>query len=291
MRHGFTRLACAGKRFHDRWAEAPSNSSTMFRFLKQQRRRRFRAQPFPPAWRSIITRNLPIFRRLPPEDQTELLGHIQVFLAEKHFEGCGGLELTDEIRVTIAAQACLLLLHRATDYYPQLTSILVYPSGYTAYEARHIEGNIWDEGGEPRLGQTARRLGSLVLAWDDAKRGAAHPSDGRNLVLHEFAHQLDYEDSRTDGAPALTTRAEYLAWARVMSKEFAALQSADEAGTPTVLDTYGATNPAEFFAVVTEAFFERPRALRAKHPELYAELARFFRQDPSHYSAEAATTP
>jgi Mlc titration factor MtfA (ptsG expression regulator) len=261
----------------------------MFQFLKQQRRQRLRAQPFPPAWRSIITRNLPIFRRLPPEDQTELLGHVQVFLAEKHFEGCGGLELTDEIRVTIAAQACLLLLHRATDYYPQLTSILVYPSGYTSYEARHLEGNIWDEGGEPRLGHTARRLGSLVLAWDDAKRGAAHPSDGRNLILHEFAHQLDYEDFQTDGAPALTTRAEYLAWARVMSKEFAALQGADEAGTPTVLDTYGATNPAEFFAVVTEAFFERPRALRARHPELYAELARFFRQDPSRYSAEDAT--
>jgi len=263
----------------------------MFRFLKQQRRQRLRAQPFPPAWRSIITRNLPIFRRLPPEDQTELLGHVQVFLAEKHFEGCGGLEITHEIRVTIAAQACLLLLHRATDYYPELTSILVYPSGYTSYEARHLDGNIWDEGGEPRLGQTARRLGSLVLAWDDAKSGAAHPSDGRNLVLHEFAHQVDYEDFRTDGAPALTTRAEYLAWARVMSKEFAALQSADEAGTPTVLDTYGATNPAEFFAVVTEAFFERPRALRARHPELYAELARFFRQDPSRYSAEGATTP
>src|SRR6266550_4001008 len=151
MRHGFTLLACAAKRFHFRWAEAYSNSSTMFRFLKQQRRQRLRAQPFPPAWRSTITRNLPIFRRLPPEDQTELLGHVQVFLAEKHFEGCGGLEITDEIRVTIAAQACLLLLHRASDYYPQLTSILVYPSGYTSYV-------IWDEGGEPRLGQTARWL-------------------------------------------------------------------------------------------------------------------------------------
>src|SRR5438477_8851459 len=181
MRHGFTLLACAAKRFHG-GGEAYSNSSTMFRFLKQRRRQRLRAQPFPPAWRSIITGNLPIFRRLPPEDQAELLGHVQVFLAEKHFEGCSGLELTDEIRVTIAAQACLLLLHRATDYYPELTSILVYPSGYTSYEARHLEGNIWDEGGEPRLGQTARRLGSLVLAWDDAKRGAAHPSDGRNLA-------------------------------------------------------------------------------------------------------------
>jgi len=260
----------------------------IFSFLKERRRERLRSQPFPPAWRSIILRNLPIFRRLPPEDQIELLGHVQVFLGEKRFEGCGGLRLTDEIRVTIAAQACILLLHRKTDYYPQLTSILVYPSGYTAYEARHIEGNIWEEGGMDRLGQTGRHLGSLVLAWDDAKRGAADPADGKNLVFHEFAHQLDFEDYATDGAPALASRAEYLAWARVMSKEFKALRAADEAGTSTVLDTYGATNPAEFFAVVTEAFFERPRALRQKHPELYAELARFFRQDPVRYSLESA---
>src|SRR5437763_804174 len=220
-------------------------------FLKRHRRQRLRAQPFPPAWRSIITHNLPIFRRLPPEDQTELLGHVQVFLAEKHFEGCGGLELTDEIRVTIAAQACLLLLHRETDYYPHLITILVYPSGYTAYEARHLEGNIWEEGGQDRLGHTARRLGAMVLAWDSAKRGAADPSDGRNLVLHEFAHQLDFEDRHTDGAPALATRAEYLAWARVMQREYEALRKADETGAPRVLDTYGATNPAEVFAVAT----------------------------------------
>jgi MtfA peptidase len=262
----------------------------IFGSLKQRRRQRLRAQPFPPAWRSIITHNIPIFQRLPLDDQIELLGHVQVFLAEKRFEGCGGLELTDKIRVTIAAQACLLLLHRETDYYPQLITILVYPSGYTAYEKRYLEGNIWEEGSEDRLGETGRRLGSLVLAWDAAKRGAADPADGQNVVLHEFAHQLDYEDFQTDGAPALGTRAEYLAWARVMSKEFAALRAAEEIGTPTVIDTYGATNPAEFFAVVTEAFFERPRALRAKHPELYAELARFFRQDPVRYSAESAAT-
>ena len=198
----------------------------------------------------------------------------------------GGLELTDEIRVTIAAQACILLLHRETDYYPKLTSILVYPAGYTAYETRPFAGNVWEEGGENRLGQTGRRLGSLVLAWDDVKRGAADPSDGTNLVLHEFAHQLDFEDNASDGAPALATRAEYLAWARVMSREFKALCDADRAGTPTVLDRYGATNPAEFFAVATEAFFERPRVLRARHPELYAEFAHFFRQDPIRYSGE-----
>jgi len=258
----------------------------ILRFLKRRRRQRLRAQPLPPVWRSIIIRNLPIFRRLPPEDQIELLGHVQVFLREKHFEGCGGLELTDEIRVTIAAQACLLLLHRETDYYPKLTSILVYPAGYTAYEMRLFAGNVLEEGGENRLGQTGRRLGSLVLAWDDVKRGAADPSDGANLVLHEFAHQLDFEDNASDGAPALATRAEYLAWARVMSREFGALCDADRAGTPTVLDRYGATNPAEFFAVATEAFFERPRDLRARHPELYAEFAHFFRQDPIRYSGE-----
>src|SRR5438045_1179920 len=263
----------------------------VFEMFAGRRRARVRAQPFPSVWRAILERNLAFFRRLSEADREELLGHVRIFLAEKHFEGAGGLDLTDEIRVTIAAQACLLLLHRKTDYYPELTSIIVYPTGYTSYEARHLEGNIWDGGGEPRLGQTARRLRSLVLAWDDAKRGAAHPSDGRNLVLHEFAHQLDYEDFQTDGAPALATRAEYVTWARGMSRELAALQSAGETGTSTVLDTYGATNPAEFFAVVTEAFFERPRALRGSHPELYAQLARFFRQDPSRYSAEATTTP
>jgi Mlc titration factor MtfA (ptsG expression regulator) len=259
----------------------------IFRFLKLRKRHRLRARPFPSAWKSIITRNVHVYRRLPPAEQRELLGHIQIFLSEKHFEGCGGLELTDEIRVTIAAQACLLLLHRETDYYPELTSILVYPSAYIAHEDRYLGDNIWEQGEDGRLGHTGRRMGSLVLAWDEAKRGGTDPADGRNLVLHEFAHQLDFEDSQTDGAPALSTRNEYRAWARVMSREFEALQRADEAGTPTLLDTYGATNPAEFFAVTTEAFFERPRALRAKQPELYAELAHFYRQDPAAYSAEA----
>ena len=260
----------------------------VFGLLKQRRRERLRAQPIPDAWRAIVERNLPIFRRLPPEDQTELLGHVQVFLAEKYYEGCGGLSLTDEIRVTIAAQACLLLLHRETDYYPELVSILVYPSGYSVDVEQSVGGGIWEEGEEDRLGHTGRRLSALVLAWDEAKHGAADPADGQNLVLHEFAHQLDFENAADDGTPALGTRAEYLAWARVMSAEFDALRAAEEADVPTVLDTYGAENPSEFFAVATETFFERPRALRAKHPELYAELQRFYRQDPAAFSSEEA---
>jgi MtfA peptidase len=257
-----------------------------FGFLKERRRTRLRAQPIPAAWRAIVDRNLPIFRRLTREDQAELLSHVQVFLSEKVFEGCGGLELTDEIRVTIAAQACLLLLHRETDYYPELTTILVYPSGYMVDVEEQVARGIWEEGAEDRLGHTARRLSALVLAWDSAKHGAADPADGENLVFHEFAHQLDFENHADDGTPALETRAEYLAWARVMSAEFEALRAAEEADASTLLDTYGAENPSEFFAVATETFFERPRALKAKHPELYAELQRFFRQDPALYSSE-----
>ena len=255
-------------------------------FLRARRRRRLREQPAPAAWRAIAERNLPIFRRLSRADQSELLSHVQVFLAEKIFEGCGGLELTDEIRVTIAAQACLLLLHRETDYYPTLTTILVYPTGYAVEVEEPIAPGIWEERDDHRLGHTARRLNALVLAWDSVKHGAADPADGENLVLHEFAHQLDFENAADDGTPALETRAEYLAWARVMGGEFEALRAAEAADEPTVLDTYGGENPSEFFAIATEAFFERPRALEAKHPELYAALRQFFRQDPSRYSSE-----
>jgi len=255
--------------------------------LKHRRREKLRAEPVPPAWLAIIERNVGIFKRLPPADRSELLGDVQVFLAEKHFEGAGGLELTDEIRITIAAEACILLLHRDTDFYPNLTSIIVYPTAYVAGRSAPIGGGIWEEGEQGRFGETGQNLGALVLAWDEAKRGAQLPSDGANVVLHEFAHQLDFEDGVTDGTPALATHAAYAAWARVMSAEFEALRNADDDGAPTLLDKYGATNHAEFFAVITEAFFERPRALRARHPELYAELEQFYEQDPEKYSSEA----
>ena len=126
----------------------------------------------------MIERNVPFFRRLSANDQAELLGHTQVFLAEKRFEGCGGLAITDEIRMTIAAQACLLLLHRKTDYFPRLLTILVYPSAYMVEERRQIEDHVWEEGTMTRLGETGRRMGSLVLSWEAAKSGAADPSNG-----------------------------------------------------------------------------------------------------------------
>src|SRR5678816_4209429 len=256
-----------------------------FGFLTDRRRERLRAKPFPQEWRLALERNFPVFRRLNAADQAELLGDIQVFLAEKHFEGCDGLMLTDEMRVTIAAQACLLLLHRDTDYYPDLTSILVYPTGYTAQESRYLGGGVWEEGPEDRLGHTAHGLRALVLAWDAARHGAMNPVDGENVVLHEFAHQLDFENNRADGTPDLETRGEYESWSRVMSAEFEQLRRSIPYDYDAVLDIYGAQNPTEFFAVATEAFFETPRALKSKHPELYGALQRYFRQDPVTYSA------
>jgi len=254
--------------------------------LRQRRRRRAQARPFSKEWLDAIKRNVAFFSRLSANDQSELLSHIKVFLAEKRFEGCGGLEITDEIRVTIAAQACLLLSHRRADYFPGLLTILVYPSTYMAEEKRQIAEHVWEEGTMTRLGETGRRMGSLVLSWDAVKAGAADPSDGKNVVLHEFAHQLDYENSAADGVPELATREQQLVWSEVMTTEFALLRAAHETGIATLLDTYGATDPVEFFAVSTEAFFERPRALRARHPKLYAELQKYFRQDPVEYSAE-----
>lgn len=208
---------------------------------------------------------------------------MHVFLREKRFEGAGGLELTDEIRVTIAAHACLLLLHRNATYYPGLVTILVYPDAYLAPSERRDATGLVTQGTEARLGESWTR-GVVVLAWDAVRKTASDVQGCRNVVLHEFAHQLDAEDGRVEGAPILPERSMIISWARVLSREFERLRRDTAAGRPTVLDRYGATDPGEFFAVATECFFTRPQALRAKHSELYAELAAFYRQDPTQYT-------
>src|SRR5437899_3737558 len=175
----------------------------IFELLKQQRRRRLRERPFPKDRLTLIHRHVVFFHRLSASDRAELLGHIQVFLAEKRFEGCGGFAITEEVRVTIAAQACLLLLHRKTDYFPGLLTILVYPLSYMVEEKRQLGEHVWEEGTVSRLGETGRRMGSLVLSWCAVKHGAADPSDGKNVVLHEFAHQLDFDNHAVAGVPGL----------------------------------------------------------------------------------------
>ena len=204
---------------------------------------------------------------------------IQVFLDEKEFEGCGGLTITDEIRVTIAAHACLLLLGRETDIYPELRSILVYPSTYVSrYSVQQPDGTVLEEE-EPNLGESWA-TGYVILSWDEVARDSARGDDGRNLVLHEFAHQLDDESGASDGAPLLPEPSMYADWARVLGGEYKILVEKAERRRRTLLDKYGAESPAEFFAVATECFFERPVELRREHPELYAQLRSFYNQDP-----------
>lgn len=259
----------------------------MFGIIKHKRRERLRAQPFPPKWRKILERSFPLFLNLSKADQQELEGHILVFLREKRFEGCGGLEITDKIRLTIAAQACLLLLHRKSDYYSRLNSILVYPSTYMAKETEESDYGVVTEKPGGRFGESWD-TGSVVLSWDSIRQGAADVHDGQNVVLHEFAHQLDQEDGIADGAPILGRGSKYVTWARILGAEFKRLRLETEQGARTVLDKYGASNPAEFFAVATECFFERPRRLRRKHPELYQELKKFYRQDPAKFAEAPA---
>ncbi len=190
------------------------------------------------------------------------------------------MELTDEIKVTIAAQACLLLLHREPDYYPRLITILVYPHPYLAKGARSVDGGAVLEGETARLGE-AWKDGLVLLSWDDVRPGASDFHDGHNVVLHEFAHQLDQQDGSADGAPILEHRSQYITWARVLSEDYEQLRRDGEHGHKNVLDTYGATNPADFLAVATECSFEKPISLRRKHPELYEELKVYYRQDPA----------
>lgn len=254
----------------------------MFGYLTRRRRRKIRSLPFPRKWLPIVERNFPYYARLQQADRKELLGHIQVFLDEKRFEGCGGLEITEEIEITIAAQACLLLLHRETDYYPKLATILVYPSAYIATVIDRSADGVVSEQQVPRRGE-AWQHGIVVLAWDAVRRGATDIREGQNVVLHEFAHILDYEAGGANGAPSLERPSMYAAWGRVLGAEYEQLRLDSQLGRETVLDQYGATAPAEFFAVATECFFEKPVEMKRDHPELYEELTQYYKQDPVTY--------
>ena len=261
--------------------------------LKTLRRKKLRSAPFPEQWLRIIQDRCPFYRQLSDDDRHELQGHIQVFLAEKQFEGCGGFVIEEDHKVCIAADACRLLLHRETDYYPDLRTILIYPATFVVPTTHHIGGGVMHERLESRLGESWRH-GAIVLAWDAVSSGLAEPDSGHNVVLHEFAHQLDYEDgSPADGAPLLghgewlsARRRHYAEWSRVMREEFERLRARAQRGEPDVLRNYGAVNPAEFFAVATECFFGIPRELRQQHPALYEQMSLFYRQDPASKSLD-----
>lgn len=252
------------------------------KWLKKRRRAKLASQPFPRHWEGIIRLNAPLCNQLPDADWEELHRHILIFLAEKQFEGCQGLEITDEVRLTIAAQACILLLHRETDYYPGLTSILVYPGTYVVDEVLRLHQGMVLESREVREGESWHR-GAVVLSWDDVQDSSATGGDGHNVVLHEFAHQIDTMHGKGDSSPVLRDRASYTAWAQALEKNYRKFQRDIEDDRATVLDDYGATDSAEFFAVATESFFETPAELKDAYPHLYDELKRFYQQDPASW--------
>ncbi len=249
--------------------------------LRKHRRGLLLTTPLPKEWEGIIEKNVPLYRRLPDELREQLGGLVQVFLAEKKFEGCGGLDMTDEIRVTIAAQASMLLLNRKTKYFRKLKTVLVYPRSYVAKQFSSA-GGVHIEGHSVRLGESWQN-GPVVLSWDSVRGGTSIITDGQNVVLHEFAHQLDQEDGLADGAPILERRSRYAAWAQVLSEEYEVLQGKKKKHRRSVLNKYGATNPAEFFAVATEAFFEKARQMKEKQPELYEELSEYYKLDPAEW--------
>ena len=249
----------------------------MFRWLTERRRARLLETPFPPEWTAILESNVAAYTLLDVAQQQHLRDLVHVFIAEKNWEGCGGLELTGEMRVTIAGSACLLILGRDHDLLREVESILVYPSSVMlpAQPRGFFDGRaVVNDGPTPVLG-VAHGGGPVVLAWDSVKIGAHNAKDGRNLVIHEIAHKIDFLDGEADGTPPLDTAAQRREWHRVCSEAFLAHKSGEE----HVLRDYAQTNEAEFFAVASEMFFERPKQLARELPELYGVLRGFYNLD------------
>jgi Mlc titration factor MtfA (ptsG expression regulator) len=255
----------------------------MLRWFSDHRRKKLTQVHFPSAWEDVIRANVAHYGLLEDDERDHLRKLIQVFMAEKNWEGAGGLELTDEIRVTISAQACLLLLGLPHNFYQNVQSIIVYPSTVVPPQRRpgfFENPSAPVEIQNPIIGQ-AFHQGPVIIIWDAALRGGRHPEAGHNVIYHEFAHKLDMLDGAADGTPPLRDRAEYRDWVQTCSREYLRLKHDTAKGRASFLDAYGATNEAEFFAVATEQFFDRPLQMAAQAPNLYRVLQEYYQQDPA----------
>ncbi len=250
--------------------------------LIQLRRQGIKDKPFPLHWETIIKQNLPIYKHFPPLLRKRLQGHVNVILAEKQFIGCGGLQITEEIKLTIAAISALLLLNERGEYYPKLCSILVYPSAYVVNQTLAVSNYVVQEAKVVRLGESWSR-DQIVLSWSQIKYDTQNWQDGHNVILHELAHQLDSESGTFNGVPVLEHKSDYATWAKVFTQEYQQLIKNVKRGGQTVMDAYGSTNPAEFFAVATETFFEKPNLMAQEHPALYNQLKRYYQLEPREW--------
>ncbi|MDP1828934.1 MAG: zinc-dependent peptidase [Archangium sp.] len=238
----------------------------MFGFLRSWKRRRLAKREPSPALAPLIDQHFPFAGQLDAAERARFLTHLHVFFLEKRFEGAGGLELTDEMKVVVAGSAARLARNLSLDVYDDLVTVVLYPAAWKNPRGEGVH-----------LGE-AHQWGLVVLAWDAVRHGLYNPADGHDTALHEFAHVLDLGDGRFDGTPELNAWADYHAWTRVFSRHYEQLRARPHRSQ--VLRAYGATNEAEFFAVATEAFFEKPARLKEKAPELYEELRRYYRLDP-----------
>ena len=249
--------------------------------LRRARREKLSKKPLSDAFIEILKRDVRLYELIPEDLRSQLHGHINVFLAEKVFVGCGGLEVTDEMRVTVAAQACVLMLNRDASHFPGFKTILVYPDSFKTTQVSY-DGDIEVHEESVRAGEAWHR-GPVVLSWNDVRRGRSDAGDGFNVVLHEFAHKLDEENENTDGLPILGEQAHYEEWASVLGREYKLLEGRVARNENRVLDEYALTSPPEFFAVATESFFEKPKQMKDRLPNLYQQLSKFYRLDPASW--------
>ena len=248
-------------------------------------RRRWSPPPpeFDDSWEPMLAANFEHWGTLDADELDRMRMLVAKFFGETTWEAANGFELTDQIRVLISAQASMLLLGLELDEFPLLTSVIVHPSTVVQRGERSTGGSVRSSSPQMLLGQAHYR-GPVLLSWSATRRGAKFPRRGENVVYHEFAHQLDMIDGITDGTPPLGDEAARERWVEVCTTAYDTVR----ADRSEVLRPYAGTNPAEFFAVATEVFFNRPDALREYEPELYAELAAFYHQDPAARLARAA---
>lgn len=234
-------------------------------------------EPFPDEWRILLLRNLPIYGRMPPALRLQLEPAVRAFLTRIEFVGCDGLQVTDEMRLVVAAQACLLIVQTDADAYAGLHSVLLYPDEFVVKDSDEDEAGVVTEGERVLSGQTFDTA-RIILSWRDVQESGAEGDDAYNVVLHEFAHYLDH-----DVGGSLTESGHDSDWHQTLEREYDALCDAIERGEKTLIDPYGAEHISEFFAVATETFFETPEPLLAAHPRLYGELRRFYGLDPASW--------
>jgi len=247
----------------------------------KRRRAQLYASPFSADWPAVLEQHVALYSRLPAALRDKLHGHINYFLADKQLVGRNGQVVTDEIKLIIAANACLLIMNRNDAIFPGFKTILIYPDTYVAKQVS-FEGDVKVSKHSVRAGESWHG-GPVVLSLSDVMRGSLNGEDGHNVVLHEFAHKLDEENLTTNGMPILRNREQYANWIEVLNKEYEEFLSRVDRKKNKVIDEYGAVSPPEFFAVATESFFEKGPAMAECLPELYKELQVYYGVDPASW--------